>query len=261
LQNRIKLVARSSWLEAVSRALRVLNMSNDFFQFKQFTIRQDRSALKVGTDGVLLGAWTDYGGAKRILDIGTGTGLLALIAAQRNGEAMIDAVEIDDASAEQAAENIAASPWADRIRVHRMDARRMHASEPYDLIICNPPFYPGEMSSGDERVGVAKHAAGLAFPELIELVDRLLARNGRVNVILPKNRVLEFKEEADHLGLNPSRECDVRYLASKPPKRMLIELRRGEQATTLEEITIEQSGPFDYSTKYRELLSDLMLKF
>jgi tRNA1Val (adenine37-N6)-methyltransferase len=234
---------------------------NDFFQFKQFTIRQDRCTLKVGTDGVLLGAWTDYSHAKRILDIGTGTGVLALIAAQLNTGATIDAVEIDDASAEQAAENVAASPWADRIRVHRMDARRMKASEPYDVIICNPPFYAGEMSSDDDRVGVAKHAGGLAFPDLAQVADRLLAGSGRLNVILPKNRADEFLNDCGQFGLNPSRECDVRYLASKPPKRMLLELRRGERATAREEITIEESGPFDYSSRYRELLSDLMLKF
>ncbi len=236
-------------------------MPNPHFHFKQFTIRQDRSALKVGTDGVLLGAWTDYSGAKRILDIVTGTGLLALIAAQRNTQALIDAVEIDDASAEQAAENAAASPWADRIRVHRMDARRMKASDPYDLIICNPPFYPGEMASTDERVGVAKHSGGLAFHELIELVDRLLAPRGRLNVILPKNRVLDFNGDAERSDLSPSRQCNVRYLASRPPKRMLMELRRGEQATTTEEITVEESGPLDFSPAYRALLSDLMLKF
>jgi tRNA1Val (adenine37-N6)-methyltransferase len=231
------------------------------FHFKQFSIRQDKCALKVGTDGVLLGAWTEYAGAKRILDIGTGTGLLALIAAQRNPNAWIDAVEIDDASAEQAAENMAASPWTDRLRVHRMDVRRLHSAEPYDLIICNPPFYAGEMDSPNDRTSVAKHSGALLFPELIEVVDRLLSPQGRFTAIIPSNRSFDFIEEADHRGINTSARCDVRYLASKPPKRVMLELRRGEQATRVEEITVEESGPMDYSPKYRELLGDLLLKF
>lgn len=239
----------------------VLFMPNDHFHFKQFSIRQDRCALKVGTDGVLLGAWADYTGAKRILDIGTGTGVLALIAAQRNAEALVDAVEIDDASAEQAQENVAASPWASRVRVHRMDARRMHVEEPYDVVICNPPFYPGEMASPDDRVSVAKHGTGLVFPELVELMERVLSPQGRLNVIVPMNRSLDFSGDAERLELFASRECHVRYLASKPPKRVLLEMKRGEQATALEEITIEEGGLRDFSQRYRELLSDLMLKF
>lgn len=236
-------------------------MPNDFFQFKQFTIHQDRCALKVGTDGVLLGAWSDYAGAKRILDIGAGTGLLALIAAQRTVEARVDAVEIDDASAEQAAENVAASPWADRVRVHRMDVRRLHASEAYDLILCNPPFYAGEMGSPDERMGLAKHGGELTFTELIGAVDRLLSSEGRFNVIAPMNREQELLHEAQRAGLNKSRRWVVRYLASKPPKRVLLELRRHTSTLEEDEITVELSGPADYSPRYRELLRDLLLKF
>src|SRR5436190_9030444 len=162
------------------------------FRFKRFTIRQDRCALKVGTDGVLFGAWVGYSGARRILDIGTGTGLLALIAAQRTATAHIDAVEIDDASAEQAAENAAASPWSERVRIHRMDVRRMNTAERYDLIVCNPPYYSGYSKSHDERIGLAKHSGELLFPELLTAVDRLLAPEGRFAVILPLNREAEF---------------------------------------------------------------------
>lgn len=236
-------------------------MPNDFFQFKQFTIRQDRCALKVGTDGVLLGAWTDYQGTKRILDIGTGTGLLTLIAAQRNAEAHIDAVEIDDASAAQAAENAAASPWADRVRVHRMDVRKLTASDPYDLIICNPPFYAGEMDSPDVRKGLAKHSGELAFSELIAAIDRLMGEDGRASLIVPLNREAALLVHAAERDLHVARRCTVRYLASKPPKRVLLELRRGAQLRVEEEVVVEVSGPFDYSPRYRELLSDLMLKF
>ncbi|MBS1582125.1 MAG: methyltransferase [Bacteroidetes bacterium] len=243
------------------RVPRVLIMPNDHFRFKQFTIRQDRCALKVGTDGVLLGAWTDWSGAGRILDIGTGTGLLALIAAQRNATAHVDAVEIDDDAAAQATENAAASPWADRVRVHRMDARRLRASEPYDVIVCNPPFYGGEMDSPDARKGLAKHSGELTFAELMDAVGRLLAEDGRFNAIVPLDREADLLREAAHVELRTSRRCTVRYLASKPPKRVMLELRRGASEAIEEEVVVEERGPFDYSAKYRALLSDLMLKF
>src|SRR5688572_9400566 len=143
------------------------------FRFKRFTIRQDRCALKVGTDGVLCGAWVSYEGARRILDIGTGTGVLALIAAQRNAEVQIDAVEIDDASAGSADENAASNPWVDRVHVHLLDLRRLKAGDPYDLIICNPPYYAGYSASPDERIGLAKHSGELLFPELLTATNDL----------------------------------------------------------------------------------------
>lgn len=231
------------------------------FRFKRFTIRQDRCALKVGTDGVLFGAWVNYEGARRILDIGTGTGVLALIAAQRNSEAHIDAVEIDDASAEQAAENATASPWGDRVRVHRMDVRRMKAGEPYDLIICNPPYYAGYSTSPDQRIGLAKHSGELLFPELLEAVDGLLRDSGRFAVIIPKNREAEFLKEAGRVGLHACRRCVVRYVSHRPAKRVLLELDRSNAAVEEMELTVEATGPFDYTPEYRALISDLMLNF
>jgi len=231
------------------------------FRFKRFTIRQDRCALKVGTDGVLFGAWVNYTDAQRILDIGTGTGVLALIAAQRNDTAWIDAVEIDDASAEQATENAAASPWPDRVRVHRMDVRRMTATEPYDLIICNPPYYAGYSTSPDERIGLAKHSGELLFPELIDAVDRLLAPEGKLAVIVPLNREMEFLMEARRVALLPLRRCSVRYVAHRPPKRVLLELSRSGGAVEEATLTVEATGPFDYTPEYRALISDLMLNF
>ena len=231
------------------------------FRFKQFTIHQDRCALKVGTDGVLFGAWVDHRGAERILDIGTGTGLLALIAAQRGPTAQIDAVEIDDASAGQAAENCSASPWADRLRVHRMDARRMSATEPYDLIICNPPYYAGYSASPDPRIGLAKHSDELLFPQLVAIVGRLLAPAGRFAVIIPLNREQEFIREAARIELAPVRRCTVRYVAHRPAKRVLLELDRSRRPVKEEDLTIEATGPFDYSPEYRALISDLMLGF
>lgn len=235
-------------------------MPNPEFSFKRFVIHQDRCALKVGTDGAVLGAWADVGGAKRILDIGTGTGLLALMAAQRNPVARIDAVEIDDASAAQAGENAAMSPWADRVRTHRLDVRRMSAAEPYDLIICNPPFYAGEMDSPDVRKGLAKHSGELSFEELIEAVRKLLAEDGRFACIIPLNREEELVELAEGAWLGVSRRCVLRYLEGRPPKRVLLEFMRGGGAVVEAELTVEHA-PGQFTEGYRALLKDFMLKF
>lgn len=231
------------------------------FRFKRFTIQQDRCALKVGTDGVLFGAWTDHAGAQRILDIGTGTGVLALIAAQRNPGARIDAVEIDEDSATQAAENVAASPWPERIRVHHMDARRMRAAERYDLIVCNPPYYAGYSSSPDPRKGLAKHSDELLFEELADVVSRAIDTAGRFVVIVPSNREVDMLREMARIGLSPSRRCQVRYVPHRPAKRVLLEFSFGPADIRNEELTIEASGPFDYTPEYRALISDLMLGF
>ncbi len=236
-------------------------MPKPLFRFKQFTIHQDRCALKVGTDGVLFGAWVDHTGADRILDIGTGTGLLALIAAQRNARAHIDAVEIDPEAAAQAAENAAASPWADRVRVHAMDVRRMRTAEPFDLIVCNPPYYADYSRSPDVRIDLAKHSGELRFPELIEAVEHLLAPQGTFNVIIPLNRETEFLREAQRIGLFPVRRCTVRYVAHRPPKRVLLALERSGAPVQEDELTIEATGPFDYTPRYRSLIADLMLNF
>ena len=236
-------------------------MPKPSFRFKQFTIQQDRCALKVGTDAVLFGAWVNYVGGVRILDIGTGTGVLALIAAQRNTTATVHAVEIDDAAAEQAAENVAASPWSDRVQVHRLDVRRMHSSETFDIVLCNPPYYEGYSTAADERVGVAKHSGVLRFPELIDAVERLLAPGGRMAVIIPLNREADLLREAARIGLAPLRRCTVRYVAHRPAKRVLLELDRSGSMVKQEELTIEATGPFDYTTAYRALISDLMLNF
>jgi tRNA1Val (adenine37-N6)-methyltransferase len=236
-------------------------MPKPSFRFKQFTVQQDRCALKVGTDGVLFGAWVNYDGANRILDIGTGTGVLALVAAQRCATATIDAVEIDDAAAGQAAENAAASPWGDRVRVHRMDVRRMNASEPFDLIICNPPYYAGYSTAADERVGLAKHSDELLFPELVASVDRLLPAVGRFALIIPLNREPELLALAAQVGLKCIRRCVVKYVAHRPAKRVLMEFDRVGGTIRHEELTIENTGPFDYTPEYRALISDLMLNF
>jgi tRNA1Val (adenine37-N6)-methyltransferase len=189
-----------------------------------------------------------------------GTGLLALIAAQRNTKATIDAIDIDDASAEQAAANAAASPWSDRIRVHRMDVRRMKSAEPYDLIICNPPFYAGEMDSPDARKGLAKHSGELTFAELIDAVSHVIARDGRFACIIPMNREAELLKLAASADLHLLRRCALRYLEARPPKRVLLEFGPSTAMPQQEELVVEHT-PGVFTDAYRALLSDLMLKF
>jgi tRNA1Val (adenine37-N6)-methyltransferase len=228
------------------------------FRFKQFAIQQDRCALKVGTDAVVFGAWVNYAGAKRILDIGTGTGVLALIVAQRNTDAQVHAIEIDDASAEQAAENAVASPWADRIRVHRMDVRRMKTDAPFDLILCNPPYYTGTAPASEERGRVAKHGAELTFEELLRAVVALLSPDGRFAVIIPADREAEFVSLCAANGLFKSRRCHVRYVAHRPPKRVLLELRRSPAECNEEQLTVEGEGPKSFTPAARALVADLI---
>ena len=171
-------------------------MHSRAFRSIQFTVQQDKCALKVSTDGIALGAWTEVSGAQHILDIGAGTGILALIAAQRNATAIIDAVEMDEAAAEQARANVANSPWADRVKVHHSDIHSFTTDIRYDLILCNPPYYSAGLMSNDARVDMAKHRLGLSFAELAGIVPGLLSPTGRFTCIVPLPRVQELVDLA-----------------------------------------------------------------
>jgi tRNA1Val (adenine37-N6)-methyltransferase len=233
-------------------------MASHVFRFERFAVHQDRCAMKVGTDSVVFGAWVGVSGYHRILDIGTGTGVLALIAAQRNAEAWVHAVEIDTDAAAQAAENAQASPWADRIRVHHMDVRRMRSDTPFDLVLSNPPYYPGRYVSSDARERVAKHGVELGFPELLTAVSRVLAPHGTFAVIVPADREHEFRALALEHGLHPARRCAVRYVAHRPPKRVMLELRFSAQPVVEEELVVEGEGAKAYSPAARALVAGLL---
>lgn len=236
-------------------------MPQPFFRFKQFTVRQDRCALKVGTDGVLLGAWTDYGGETQILDIGTGTGLLALIAAQRAPEASITALELDADAAAQAADNAAAGPWPQRITVHHADARQWQGHQQFGLIICNPPFYRGHGHPRDLRLAAAKHETTLDLPELFGAMQRLGTPGLRASLVVPFHRVQSVLLAAGEIGLRPARMCAVHFVEHKPPKRALLELRRNWQGDAVEEALCVHRTDGSFCPRYRALLHDLELHF
>ena len=175
-------------------------MSNSYFQFKQFIIQQDRSAMKVTTDACLFGAWaaqevkSKNEKVKNILDIGAGTGLLSLMFAQKNSSAIIDTIEIDNDAYEQAKENVAASPFSDRINIINGDVKTFSFSKKYDVIISNPPFYENEIKSLNEKKNIAHHHSGLLLEELINIIKLNLAPSGDFYLLLPFKRNKEFKE-------------------------------------------------------------------
>ncbi|EFC74840.1 methyltransferase domain protein, partial [Segatella buccae D17] len=224
-------------MEILTRSSRNDRHMTDGFRFRQFSVRHDRCAMKVGTDGVLLGAWAP--GGRSILDIGTGTGLIALMMAQRFPEAHVTGIDIDGDAALQARENAADSPFAPRIEVaHSSLAGFVAAASPplsFDSIVCNPPFFLHSLKNPDARRSVARHADSLPFADLFRGVAALLAPSGVFSAIVPAEVFEAFTAEASIAGLFVSRLTRVRTTPRKPPKRSLVAFSRLRPDTLAEE--------------------------
>ena len=195
------------------------------FRFKQFAIQDDRCAQKVGTDGVLLGAWARVEEARNILDIGAGSGLIALMVAQRS-KAIITAVDLDADAVEQAKENVLRSPWSDRIEVIHQDVREFSVDVRFDGIVSNPPYFVDNLKSPDHQRALARHTDNLSFRELLRSVDSLLSDDGLFSVILPSEALDSFWSLALEFKLYPCRQAEIMTKASSPVKRVMLELRR-----------------------------------
>ena len=237
-------------------------MANDYFSFKRFTVRQPRSAMKVGTDGVVLGAWFDVGGpGARILDVGTGTGLLTLMAAQRNPESRIDAVEIDPSSCLDAAENFAASPWGDRLRLfgESFASFRSRSTGGYDRIVSNPPYFVRSLPCPDGARTAARHTASLGYEELLDGARTLLSEQGALSVILPYEAEKPFSLAALCVGLYRSRTLYVRSVPGAEPKRVCMEFRFGESEPATASLTLLGEDRA-VSGEYRALAGDFYLR-
>ncbi|HEV3223021.1 MAG TPA: methyltransferase [Puia sp.] len=197
-------------------------MPNPYFRFKQFTIQQDRSVMKVCTDSCILGAWTGVRlhGAKRILDIGTGTGLLPLMLAQKS-DAIFDCIELDLGSFAQAGENILRSPWPDRIRIIEGDARIYSFQIKYDFIITNPPFYESGLRSPEQKINKARHEESLTLDELISVIRSCLLPDGSFSILLPFHRSDYFEKLASSNGFFLNEKLTVRQTPGHPPFRSL----------------------------------------
>ncbi len=237
-------------------------MANAYFKFKEFTIYQDKCAMKVGTDGVLLGAWTQVSNASYILDIGTGTGLLALMIAQRS-DAIIDAIEVDRDAFEQAGYNFKISSWKERISAYHMSLQEFtkKIKMKYDVIVCNPPFFSNAFHSTEYQRNLARHTISLSLSELITSFGKLLKQNGSASLILPAGDENEFREQILKHKLHINRLTYVKPNSLKKPNRMLIEVSYNEIEYFPDELVIEEKRRHDYTSHYKNLTKDFYLAF
>lgn len=228
------------------------------FRFKQFTVHHDRCAMKVGTDGVLLGAWTDVSASRQILDIGTGTGLIALMLAQRC-TAHVTAIDIDTEAVGQATENINASPWKHRMEVWQQDVCQLQTDRRYDTIVSNPPYFNQSLKGPDSQRNTARHTDTLNAGDLFRKTAELLAPEGCFSLIIPSDQTDEIIRIAATYGLHPSRRTDVITRPGLPPKRALLAFRKTARECMKNELVIELDRHV-YSEDYIALTRDFYLK-
>jgi len=235
-------------------------MSENTFRFRQFTVHQDKCAMKVGTDAVLLGSWLQPESASRILDIGTGTGLIALMLAQRS-IADIDAIDIDGGAYSQAKENFRISPWFNRLYIHQESLQNFasNCEKRYELIVSNPPYFHHASKPPEESRSTARHNETLPYIELIDGVKKLLTDDGVFGVILPFKEGMEFMDLAQSHGLFCHRLARVKTVADKPEKRLLMEFNQHFGLLNEEEIVI-QDDDHSFSNQYVELTRDYYIQ-
>ena len=232
------------------------------FQFKQFSVKQDRCAMKIGTDAVLLGAWCPIENSpKSVLDIGAGTGILSLMMAQRTNAQQIDAIEIEDEAYEQCVDNFESSVWSERLFCFHagLDEFVAEPEDEYDLIICNPPFYSENYKSENAARDLARFEDALPFEELIEAADLLLSENGFFVVIIPNKERARFVLLCKNVDLYPFKITNVKGTLSTEIKRCLLAFARTKTDFVENELSIEISR-HEYTTDYIDLTKDFYLK-
>lgn len=213
----------------------------DTFDFKLFRIKHDRCTMKVGTDAVLLGAWVSAEGASHVLDIGTGSGVIALMLAQRTESiALIDAVELEEEDAKQARENVMDSPWPAKVVIHHSKIQDFHPPHPYDLIVSNPPFFSNSWLPPNNQRKQARHTQTLTHVDLLQHVKRLLAPQGIFAIVLPTVEGDQFKLQATAFGLFCQRSLAFFSREGKPQERWLLEFSLARTTPTTEKLVLYQ---------------------
>lgn len=233
------------------------------FQFKQFTVQQDKSAMKIGTDSVLLGAWCPIDNNPfSVLDIGSGTGILSLMLAQRTSAEQIDALEIDENAYEESVENFENSPWSDRLFCYHagLDEFIDDPEDEYDIVISNPPFYSEDFKTDNSQRDLARFQDALPFEDLIEAADLLLSENGIFAVIIPFKEEERFIDLCAEVELFPIKVTRVRGSHKTPIIRSLLVFKRYELSVlTADELVIE-TNRHEYTDDYINLTKDFYLK-
>ncbi len=238
-------------------------MPGQSFVFKKFTIFQHDSAHKVGTDAVLIGAWAQVEKAKSILDIGTGTGIIALMMAQKS-QAHIDAIDIEQSSYKQACENVKHSSWQERINVHQISLQDYvkNCDKKFDIIITNPPYFVDSFKAPDEERSHARHNDTLSFVDLIEGVKKLLHPDGKFYIILPTKEAGDFKNMAEKKGLYLVKRMRVKTkLVNDTEKRHIMKFSFNKVLLQDQTMSIEKDVHHDYTEEYKLLTSDFYLHF
>lgn len=236
-------------------------MSNDYFQFKQFMVRHEKCAFKVGTDGVILGAIADIRGRSRIMDVGSGSGLVAMMLAQRSDAALV-AIEPHVESYLQACENINNCPWAGRIRVVNCSLQDFYPGDArFDLIVSNPPFFTASLKNPDPAKSFSRHNDTLSHQDLLDGSVRLLTADGLLQVILPVAEGRKFMEKAIEYDLYCNRITHVSPTPASGPKRMVIAFSRRKTDVSESNLTIETGKRHEYTPEFIELIREFYLKF
>jgi len=236
-------------------------MPNSYFNFKKFTINQDRASFKVGTDGVILGAYADVSDKKRILDIGCGTGLISIMLAQKS-QAEIVSIEPDEESFNQASENVRSCIWSSRITVLKTDLQSfISPSEKFDLIVSNPPYFSDSLKNPDPRKSAARHNDSLTSKELLTGVIGLLDNNGSFQVILPYIEGNILIAEAQEYGLFCNSILKIKPLPTSEIRRLIITFSRERKQVTERFLTIEHGKRHEFTEEYINLTKDFYLKF
>jgi tRNA1Val (adenine37-N6)-methyltransferase len=230
------------------------------FYFKQFHVRHDRCAMKVGTDGVLLGAWTKAHTPNRALDLGTGTGLIALMLAQRFPTTAIDALEIDSQAAAQAAENFLESPWGERIRPITANFKDFKPPHKYELIVCNPPFFSTEHPSPNAERALARSVTHFSLADFFQRCFDWLQPFGSLQLIFPFEDFDRWRDEAMHAGFYLNHCTKVQGHVDAPFKRVLAIFEKVEKPTVVDTLIIE-TGRHQYTDDYKKLTQAFYLNF